>query len=78
MRVDDRFISVDEKSLEDRENFLVMYRATIRRCTDGHDFMIGSDRKKTNDDRFKILHKVFSEETLDSILIIIYTKIILI
>jgi len=51
---------------EDRETFVVMYQAAIRKCTDGHDFMIGWDEAKRHDERSKILHKVFFEEGFEA------------
>jgi len=51
-----------KKVFEDRETFRVMYQAAIRKCTDGHDFMIGWDEQKKHDERSAILHKVFFEE----------------
>jgi hypothetical protein len=51
-----------KKVFEDRDNFRVMYQAAIRKCTDGHDFMIGWDEAKRHDERSSILHKVFFEE----------------
>ncbi|GAB7353311.1 hypothetical protein MBLNU459_g3809t1 [Dothideomycetes sp. NU459] len=55
-----------KKVFEDRENFRVMYQAAIRKCTDGHDFMIGWDEAKRHDDRSNILHKVFFEEGFEA------------
>jgi len=51
-----------KKVFEDRESFRVMYQAAIRKCTDGHDFMIGWDEQKQHDERSAILHKVFFED----------------
>ena len=51
-----------KKAFEDRDTFRVMYQAAIRKCTDGHDFMIGWDDAKRHNDRSNILHKVFFEE----------------
>jgi hypothetical protein len=50
-----------KKVFEDRESFNVMYQAAIKKCTDGHEFMIGWDEQKQHDDRSRILHKVFFE-----------------
>lgn len=55
-----------KKAFEDRETFRVMYQAAIRKCTDGHDFMIGWDEQKKHDERSAILHKVFFEEGFES------------
>lgn len=51
-----------KKAFEDRETFRVMYQAAIRKCTDGHEFMIGWDEQKKHDERSAILHKVFFED----------------
>lgn len=51
-----------KRVLEDRDDFLVMYQAAIRNCTNGHDFMIGWDDAKRHDERSNILDKVFFEE----------------
>ncbi|KFY05512.1 hypothetical protein V492_08483 [Pseudogymnoascus sp. VKM F-4246] len=55
-----------KKVFEDRETFRVMYQAAIRKCTDGHDFMIGWDDAKRHDTRSSILHKVFFEEGFEA------------
>jgi hypothetical protein len=52
-------------AFEDRDNFAVMYQAAIRKCTDGHDFMIGWDEAKRHDERSTILHKVFFENDFE-------------
>lgn len=51
---------------EDRQNFRVMYQHAIRKCTDGHDFMIGWDEAKRHDDRSKFLHDVFFEQGFEA------------
>jgi len=53
-------------AFEDRENFTVMYQKAIRKCTDGHDFMIGWDDAERHDSRSKLLHKVFFEEGFEA------------
>jgi hypothetical protein len=52
-------------AFEDRDNFAVMYQAAIRKCTDGHDFMIGWDEAKRHDERLTILHKVLFENDFE-------------
>ena len=47
---------------DDRDNFVVMYQAAIRNCTDGHDFMIGWDQRRRHDERSSLLHRIFFEE----------------
>ena len=55
-----------KKVFEDRENFVTMYQNAIRKCTDGHDFMIGWDDAARHDPRSHILHKVFFEEDFEA------------
>ena len=54
-----------KRAFGDRDNFRVMYQAAIRKCTNGHDFMIGWDDAKRHDHRSDILHKVFFEEEFE-------------
>lgn len=51
---------------EDRETFRVMYQDAIRKCTDGHDFMIGWDDSKRHDARSEVLHKAFFEKDFEA------------
>ncbi|KIN02629.1 hypothetical protein OIDMADRAFT_52466 [Oidiodendron maius Zn] len=55
-----------KKVFEDRENFAVMYQKAIRKCTNGHDFIIGWDDAAKHDPRSAILHKVFFEESFEA------------
>ena len=55
-----------KKVFEDRDNFVVMYQAAIRKCTDGHDFMIGWDQRRRHDERSSLLHRVFFENGFES------------
>ncbi|KAI0134483.1 linoleate diol synthase [Xylariales sp. AK1849] len=51
-----------KKVFEDRDNFRVMYQAAIRKCTDGHDFLIGWDDARRHDERSNLLLKAFMED----------------